>query len=129
MFPMSKAGCADCNALSGRGRPFAIAAFVLGISATGVTAADGIWTASSQIVQIDKACMRVYTCTPPLSATTYRTNQKIVSTPLRTVFGVCSAGDGPGERGRVGSCSICLTTPPADRCEWRIEKIDNFSLR
>jgi len=108
---------------------FAISALVLGISATAVTADDGMWTPSSAITQIEQACMRVYTCTPPLSVTTYRTNQKIVSTGSRTVFGVCSAGDSPSERERTSSCNICLTTPPAERCEWRIEKVDNFSLR
>jgi hypothetical protein len=128
MFRTPKAGSANANAPSGRGWPFAIAAFLLGISATAVIAGDGIWTPSSDIIQIDKACSRFYTCTPPLSVT-YKPNQKIVSTYPRMVFGVCSAGDGPGERGRVGSCSICLTTPPPDRCEWHIEKIDNFSLR
>jgi hypothetical protein len=127
MFRTLKAGSANANALSGLGWPFAIAAFLLGISATAVIAEDGTWTPSSNIIQIDKACTRFYTCTPPLSVI-YKPNQKIVSTYPRMVFGVCSAGDGPGERGRVGSCTVCLTTPPADRCEWHIEKGNDFSV-
>ena len=129
MFRTSKTQFASGKAPSGWRLPLAISVFALGASTTAVTADDGMWAPSSAITQIEQACMRVYTCTPPLSVTTYRTNQKIVSTTSRTVFGVCSAGDSPSERSRVGSCSVCLTTPPADRCEWHIEKIDNFSLR
>ncbi len=108
--------------------PFAISAFALGISATAVTADDGIWSPSSTITQINLACGRMYVCTPPLSVT-YRANQKIVSTPPRMIFGVCSAWDERSESGRADSCNICVTNPPADRCEWHIEKSNDFSLR
>jgi hypothetical protein len=42
---------------------------------------------------------------------------KIVSTPLKLVWGVCSAGSGP-----VDSCNVCNTNPPTEKCEWSVQK-------
>ena len=119
---------------------FAISAFLLGMSATAVIADDGFWTADTAFTQVEAACMRQYTCGIPLSV--YNgANRAVIATSPRMMFGVCTAGedsrsasepvDTRSKRAPFGtrptttpvkSCDICLTNPPADRCEWRIVK-------
>ena len=60
--------------------PFAIGAFVLGISASAVTADDGFWTEGVAFTQLDAvACMREYTCGAPLGVY-YNGGQTVLAT-------------------------------------------------
>jgi len=104
-----------------------IMAFFAGVSATAVVAADGIWTPAPMFAQVELACIRQYTCVVPLSVR-FNSNQRVVSTPERTVYGICSAGDNVPLGSPKDACNVCLTNPPPDRCEWHIEKT-NLLLR
>lgn len=80
-----------------------------------VFAADGVWTTTETFAQANVACFRVYTC-GPASDILRDANTHVVSTAPKTVWGVCSAGGGA-----VDSCNVCLTSPPAEKCEWHLE--------
>jgi len=101
--------------------------FLLGVSATAVVAEDGIWTPAPMFAQVERACIRQYRCVVPLSLR-YNANQRVVSTPERTVYGICSAGDNLPLGSPKDACNVCLTNPPPDRCEWHVEKT-NLLLR
>jgi hypothetical protein len=77
----------------------------------------GIWSSTDITAQVNVACTRVYTC-GPAEDIMHSADQKIVATPRKLVWGVCSAGTGPPD-----SCNDCLTNPPTDQCEWYSEKI------
>lgn len=80
-----------------------------------VFANDGVWTTTETFAQANVACFRVYTCWPA-SDILHDASTHVVSTPPKTVWGVCSAGGGP-----VDSCNVCLTNPPTEKCEWHLE--------
>lgn len=76
---------------------------------------DGTWSPTDTTAQVNVACTRVYTCGPNQDVM-YGGNKRLVATPNKLVWGVCSAGSGP-----VDSCNVCLTNPPAEKCQWHLE--------
>jgi len=108
MFWTPKAGSANANALSGRGWPFAIAAFLLGISATAVIAEDGTWTPQATLCRSIKLYPVLYLY-PPLSVI-YKPTKK----SFRRIPNV-SARVPRETAGRTRACRqlyCLLTTPP-----------------
>jgi hypothetical protein len=82
---------------------------------SGVASAEsGQWIADSQFAQVNVACSRVYYCKPGQDIL-HSADTKVVTTPNKLVWGVCSAGDGP-----VDSCNVCLTTSPGEPCQWHV---------
>jgi hypothetical protein len=90
------------------------AVIILGFSAA--YAETGMWSPDSQFAQANVACARKYTCGPSKDIM-HGADTKIVSTPPKLVWGVCSAGTGP-----VDSCNVCNTNPPTEQCEWTVQK-------
>jgi hypothetical protein len=95
-------------------------AIALTIGTAVAWAETGVWTPDRNFVSTELmlgACSRVYRC-GPAGAVWHSADQRVVSPPPKTVIGVCSTGGG----GPIDSCSVCLTNPPNDPCEWSLER-------
>ncbi len=75
---------------------------------------EGVWSPQDRFMQINVGCMRVYTCGPE-AAIMHSAEKDVSSSAPKESFGVCSAGGGA-----IDACNVCLTTPPAEKCEWHL---------
>jgi hypothetical protein len=90
---------------------------LLSMLCTASSLADpGTWVAQSNFAQMNVFCQRLYTCETG-KAVMFSADMRLVKSPPQTVRGVCVAGSGP-----AGSCNQCVTNPPAERCEWSVQK-------
>jgi hypothetical protein len=78
----------------------------------------GVWKTYGKWTHVNVACLQTYICVPSETMIA-PSDTRIVSTPARTVTGVCQA-----DRSDPESCGTCTAefTPPDERCEWRLER-------